>query len=338
MGHQRFHARLQWPRVLSLIALFFGLAVVARSEPIQLVVPDGYVNLEASASGGWPERLRAQYIYRSDQFAGLPDGGAYVTAISFRPDGSTGLPAQWSTNELTISATVTNAEPASMSGTFAENVPASNPLTVIRATAPWQGGTQNLGPAGGPKAFDIDFALDTPLLYNPADGNLLLEFVAQGQSSAPVFMDRLAADDLSEAAVIVAWSWDPEGPIPDAAYSNGYVGAMPIQLTFASLPGDYSGNAAVENSDLTLLLNNWAQAVPPRPDGWIGSPLTGPAVDNDELTALLNHWGESVVGGAVLPLALNGDTGVPEPGSLVLLMAAVSAVVARPRRQSISAN
>lgn len=75
------------------------------------------------------------------------------------------------------------------------------------------------------------------------------------------------------------------------------------------LAGDFSGNGAVENADLTLLLNSWAEAVPPTPMEWIGSPLTAPAVDNDELTALLNNWGvTSGTGG-------QAASAVPEPAT-----------------------
>lgn len=79
------------------------------------------------------------------------------------------------------------------------------------------------------------------------------------------------------------------------------------------IAGDFNCNGAVENADLTLLLNNWAQAVPPVPAGWIGSPPpTGPAIDNDELTALLNNWGNIAGGGG------NSPSGVPEPTGLAI--------------------
>lgn len=64
-----------------------------------------------------------------------------------------------------------------------------------------------------------------------------------------------------------------------------------------ALPGDFNTSGAVENADLTLLLNNWAQQVPPTPAGWTGIPLTPSAIDNDELTALLNNWGAGIGSG-----------------------------------------
>lgn len=75
--------------------------------------------------------------------------------------------------------------------------------------------------------------------------------------------------------------------------------SVALQVVDADLPGDFNTSGAVENADLTLLLNNWANPVPPTPAGWTGTPLTSPAVDNDELTALLNHWGTSAGAGSV---------------------------------------
>jgi T5SS/PEP-CTERM-associated repeat protein len=93
---------------------------------------------------------------------------------------------------------------------------------------------------------------------------------------------------------------DP-GLIWKVVYSNFAVQLQVVDL----IPGDFSANGAVENADLTLLLNNWSKSVPPTPSGWIGQPITAPAVDNDELTVLLNNWGKSIGTGA--------GVGVPEP-------------------------
>jgi hypothetical protein len=76
------------------------------------------------------------------------------------------------------------------------------------------------------------------------------------------------------------------------------------------LAGDFNGNNAVENADLTLLLNNWAQPATPVPAGWTGTPQpTAPAIDNDELTALLNNWGQTLPG---------SGSNVPEPAAWLL--------------------
>jgi hypothetical protein len=95
------------------------------------------------------------------------------------------------------------------------------------------------------------------------------------------------------------------------------------------IAGDFDGNNSVGNSDLTLLLNNWGEPVPPIPAGWVGAEPTADAIGNDELTALLNTWGDTQGSGAALAAA-----GVPEPASVLLLAAAalVLAGAARGRR------
>lgn len=84
----------------------------------------------------------------------------------------------------------------------------------------------------------------------------------------------------------------------------------------SGVAGDFNGNGTVENADLTLLLNNWGQAVPPVPAGWVGDQPTGDAIDNSELTALLNNWGSSAGAAA--------STAVPEPTSILLLAAGLA--------------
>jgi hypothetical protein len=101
----------------------------------------------------------------------------------------------------------------------------------------------------------------------------------------------------------------------------------------ATLPGDFSGNGAVENADLTLLLNNWAQPASPVPVGWVGTPQpTAPAINNDELTALLNNWGQSVGGGSALSSPAT-PTSIPEPGTGTIGSALAIALAGYRRRR-----
>ena len=117
---------------------------------------------------------------------------------------------------------MTAQAPQTMQLRFEDNI--TGAAVVVREMAPWQGGTQNLGPPEGPKHFDINFALDTPFYYNPADGNLLLEFAAQGLQGTPTDQDRLPADDLARAALIVGWT-DLSAPLAQAR-----VGGMAMEL------------------------------------------------------------------------------------------------------------
>jgi len=88
--------------------------------------------------------------------------------------------------------------------------------------------------------------------------------------------------------------------------------------------GDFDGNDSVGNSDLTLLLDNWGEPVPPVPAGWTGFQPTENAIGNDELTALLDGWGDIAGAGSV------GGV-VPEPASAGLLALGVIAWLMAPR-------
>ena len=82
----------------------------------------------------------------------------------------------------------------------------------------------------------------------------------------------------------------------------------------AALPGDFSGDGKVDGDDLSLLLGNWGNTVPPTPVDWVGAMPIGPLVDSTELSVLLGNWGAGV--------STNIDAGsgaVPEPSSVFLL-------------------
>jgi len=102
--------------------------------------------------------------------------------------------------------------------------------------------------------------------------------------------------------------------------ANGPLITAPVTYVTGAITGDFDGNGSVGNSDLTLLLDNWGEAVPPVPAGWTGFQPTPGAVGNDELTALLDGWGDIAGAGSL------GVAAVPEPSSLLLLSVAATAI------------
>jgi hypothetical protein len=234
--------------VVSIVCLLVGMVDVSRGGSIAIVVPNAYANAEAPY---WAETellsdLRCQLIYAADQFGDLPALGGYLTSFRWRPDSATPSPADLSINELTWRASVTYVAPDNMSLCFDYNI--TGPVTVVRAPAPWQGHTDNEGSAGGPKEFDIEFVLDTPYHYIPAEGNLLLDCTVYGLVS-PVAFDRLADGERSQAALIVRG--DPADP---CAFATAYVGSIVTEFTFIPiyLPGDLDGDDNVDWADLVI--------------------------------------------------------------------------------------
>lgn len=142
--------------------------------------------------------------------------------------------------------------------------------------------------------------IDTrPAVSGLGSNTLVLSFsgagVVNGQLPAGTYHLNFVGNGLVANGRAVDVSSD--GTEIDASFTHEFSPVAP------GLPGDFSNNGAVENADLTLLLNNWAKAVPPIPAGWLGGPITGPTVDNDELTALLNNWGQGNPGSGSGPAA-----------------------------------
>ena len=99
-------------------------------------------------------------------------------------------------------------------------------------------------------------------------------------------------------------------------------------LTHPILPSDLTGNGFVDFEDLTVLLANWNQHVPPD-EGNLVDPLRTP-VNFEDLTILLADW--TGPGPAGSPEAALGDA-VPEPSSLALALLGLGAVLGVRRRR-----
>lgn len=122
------------------------------------------------------------------------------------------------------------------------------------------------------------------------------------------FVDRgLGIDSFSDASITAIGAqadFDSQGLSASARFDT-----FRVVDTLASVPGDFSGDGRVDNTDLNLLLVNWGTPVGPPPPGWNGVLPTSLAVDNDELNSLLLNWGFGT-----------GSSAIPEPASLVLFI------------------
>ncbi|WP_145367601.1 hypothetical protein [Maioricimonas rarisocia] len=145
----------------------------------QIVVPNGLENVEGNGNNGFPFNIagfgvasqRYQQVYGAPDFAALP-GPVLITELVFRPDGGLGRRFNQTLTDIQINLSTTSVEPDNLSSTFADNVGADDTIVFDGALSLSSADT---GPAQGPRDFDIVIVLETPFLYNPAAGNLLLD-------------------------------------------------------------------------------------------------------------------------------------------------------------------
>jgi hypothetical protein len=156
---------------IEVVAPFGNAHDPAETITFDPLTMEGNRNIRYRESDG---AMRHQDVYSASYFESVPEGNREIAGFWLRPDGSRTAEAAltFENFELTLSAT-TNAGPADMSNVFAENVGA-NPTVVYSGDLTLK--TNPIGPAGGPMEFNMLVLFDTPFEYDPADGNLLLDY------------------------------------------------------------------------------------------------------------------------------------------------------------------
>jgi hypothetical protein len=152
------------------------LALGAVQAWANVIVPSAETSVEGNSNNSFPFNIAAfalssqryQQVYGSSEFS----GPFLITDIEFRPDAFTGAAFSSTLSSIQIDLSTTAAAVDGLSSTFAANV-GSNDTVVF--SGPLTLSSSDTGPAGGPKTFDIVIVLQTPFLYDPALGNLLLD-------------------------------------------------------------------------------------------------------------------------------------------------------------------
>jgi hypothetical protein len=150
-----------------------------------VVVPDGLDGREGSGSSGILNQAgREQTVYASTNF---PAGPISIQELHFRPNVTDYMPGSafnatiW---DLQIVMSITSAQPGGLSPNFNENTGPNAEPVVSGAVTLFSTFT---GPDSGPKDFDIIVPLNHPFLYDPAQGNLLVDIQnLSGDATSPV--------------------------------------------------------------------------------------------------------------------------------------------------------
>jgi PEP-CTERM motif len=144
-----------------------------------IIVPSQDANVEGNFNNGFPFDIsvfgissqRYQQVYAASEFASLA-GPQLITQIGFRPDAFFGSAFSSTLPNIRIDLSTTSASPGTLSNAFANNVGADDKVVF---SGPVSLSSADTGPAGGPKNFDIFIPLQTPFLYDPSKGDLLLD-------------------------------------------------------------------------------------------------------------------------------------------------------------------
>jgi hypothetical protein len=142
-----------------------------------VVIPNVSAAQEGAASSSAPFDVGStivpsyayQQVYMASAFS--PDTRS-ITSIAFRPDTPAGGGFNETLGSITIRLSITSKTAQNLSSTFADNLGASS---TVLASGPLTISSSYTSAAGSSRAFDIVIPLSTPFLYDPSQGNLIME-------------------------------------------------------------------------------------------------------------------------------------------------------------------
>ena len=147
--------------------------------------------------------------------------GAFLV---WEPNGTLTFPHTVTWPQFTLRLSTTTATPATINDEFLANI--GRDETVVYH-GPITLATANTGPSGGPKESDYAFEFQTPFHYDPALGNLLMDWTNAGLVQGMAY-------DSDDNAPIPHWVFNEDR---NAARANFRTNGTPIiQFTFVPEP------------------------------------------------------------------------------------------------------
>ena len=156
--------------------LLISIAALAPHAVADSVVPGNFANSEAPQNNRFPVfvdgGIRYQQVHDSSEFQF--NGPRLITELAFRGDaqGAGGALAPITVNDFTISLSTTQNGPDLLNNLFASNLGSDNTVVFSGSATFESDGFIN---PNGTANFDFRFVFDTPFLYDPSQGHLLLD-------------------------------------------------------------------------------------------------------------------------------------------------------------------
>lgn len=166
----------------ALAIAFLAAAAPAAMADLMTIVPPGFDNMGGGFQGPAPLRFpgtggaRTQQVYESQLFTNF-DGPRTITGIDLRtfpgiaPSLFFGNTVNVSNVTIRLSTTQRGDEGNTLSATFADNIGADDTVVYSGALTLTTAANGNLPVS----PFDYTIVFQTPFLYDPTDGNLLLD-------------------------------------------------------------------------------------------------------------------------------------------------------------------
>ena len=158
-----------------LLAMAIGIATGGAARADVVVAPNANAATPGTTDNRFPfltGGMRYQQVYAASQFALPTAGPKLLSEIDFRNGVFVNQAFSSTISNIQISLSTVSLAPDSLSSTFASNIGAD--ATQVYNGSLTLSSTNAAGP-GGTHAFDIAIVFQTPFLYDPSAGNLLLD-------------------------------------------------------------------------------------------------------------------------------------------------------------------
>ena len=193
-----------------------------------LIVPNYAIsNQIVTADGTLNQPLREQMVYGASQF---PTNPIVITQLRWRPDAIVDGPLAVTISNLQIRLSTATANPDHLSTVFAQNTGPDNTV-VFNGVASVSTAFTTL--SNGTTAFDLSLTLQTPFLYDPSKGNLLVDILNLSGSTPPRTPQyNIANGTGANDAVSRVFSVDPNATNAETADTGGDV----LQIIYTNAP------------------------------------------------------------------------------------------------------
>lgn len=162
------------------------VAALATSLAAQtLVIPAAANGADLPSASGWPfdyaGNMRILYVYDSTHFTGQSvTAPVVITRIRIRADGATATWVGDTINNLSVDLSTSPLDFNAISTTYDSNH-GPDRARVFQGSVTIPGGSSTVGQPG---PYIVDVVLSTPFLYDPNAGDLTIDWICSGPSSA----------------------------------------------------------------------------------------------------------------------------------------------------------